>query len=294
MSRRAWGILCLGLAWAAPFGCRTSATNDLWKDVPSSGDAGDPNWAASHATPDGGIAPPPGCVVDPASVTAMKSVDVPQGAFAMGCNAQVDTECKDDERPEHTVTLGAFAIDETEVTQAQYALCLQAGACTRPYCVWDPCKAPTLPIACIDYVQAQAYCAFAGERLPTEAEWEKAARSPDGRKYPWGNDPADCTKANMDGCGGVKTVASLSAGASSYGALDMGGNLVEWVADVYDPQYYAASPANDPPGPVRNQDSRFGGRGGGWRSEAVWQRASARDLYEWDYYKDSLGFRCAK
>ena len=279
-----------------PLGCRTAATADLWKNVPQADvDAGDPSYATDHATPDGGVPLPPSCAVDPASVTSTTTADVPAGVFAMGCQPANDAECRADENPGHDVTLADFAIDVNEITQAEYAVCLQDGKCTLPYCAWDPCTSPTLPIACVDYDQAQAYCAYVGKHLPTEAQWEKAARSSDGRKFPWGNDPADCTKANMDGCSGhTLPVGSLAAGASPFGALDMAGNVVEWVADVYDEAYYASSPATDPTGPARTATSQLSGRGGGWRSAEIWQRTSARDLYEWNYFKDSLGFRCAK
>jgi formylglycine-generating enzyme required for sulfatase activity len=279
-------------ASAVGCGLRTAATSDLWKDVPvTKVDGGE---ITDRATPNGGIAPPPGCVVDPATVAPMESLDVAEGEFAMGCNAAVDDECHADENPQHNVSIRPFAVDKTEVTQAEYAVCLQNGQCTKPYCKWDPCAAPTLPIACVSYEQAQRYCASIGKRLPTEAEWEKAARGTDGRKYPWGNDPPDCDKTNMDGCGGPKPVASVPAGASAYGALDMAGNVVEWVSDVYDEAYYASSPPSDPTGPAPAPTAKHGGRGGGWRSIGFWSRASTRDFYEFDYVKDSLGFRCVK
>lgn len=293
-SMRALALLVLCSAGAVPLGCRlrTAATNDLWKDVPQ-GDAGQPS-DEDHATPGHEQGPPPGCVVDASKTESMQTVDVPAASFGMGCNASVDNECRDDEKPQHNVNLGGFSIDQTEVTQAQYALCLQDGACTKPYCVWDPCSNPKLPMVCIDYDQAVAYCNHLGKRLPTEAEWEQAARGTDGRKFPWGNDAADCEHANMDGCGGVKTVGSLPAGGSPFGALDMAGNVVEWVADAYDAAYYASSPSDNPQGPARTAQSWMSGRGGGWRSEEIWQRTSSRDLYEQTYVKDSLGFRCVK
>jgi len=288
--RSAVFVMCA--ASAVALGCRTASPGDLFKNVPKV-DGGDTS-SEDHATPGHEVGPPPGCVVDPKSVDAKTMVDVPAASFAMGCNAAVDDECRDDEKPQHTVNLGAFSIDQTEVTAAEYALCLQDGGCTKPYCAWDPCKNPKLPMVCIDYDQAVAYCNHVGKRLPTEAEWEQAARGGDGRKFPWGNEPADCDHANMDGCGGVKAVGSVPAGGSPFGALDMAGNVVEWVSDVYDAAYYQSSPQDNPQGPPRTAASWMGGRGGGWRSEAIWQRASSRDLYEQDYVKDSLGFRCVK
>lgn len=219
-------------------------------------------------------------------------VEVPAGAFDMGCNAEVDTECLDDEKPMHAVTLSAFEIERTEVTQDEYAACVTDGDCEPPSCAWD-CDATELPASCVTIDQATVYCAWAGRRLPTEAEWEKAARGDDGRKYPWGNDEPDCTRANMSGCGSVAMpVGSIAAGASPYGALDMAGNMVEMVSDWYDEAYYAASPAADPTGPAMG--TRYTGRGGGYASEATWQRTSKRDWYDLEDTAASLGFRCAR
>jgi iron(II)-dependent oxidoreductase len=220
------------------------------------------------------------------------TVDVPGASFMMGCNADVDEQCDDDEKPQHEVALSAFAIDRTEVTQDQYAACIGSGACTPPACPWD-CSHTDYPATCLDWAQAQAFCAWAGKRLPTEAEWELAARGKKAQKYPWGNDDPDCSLTNMAGCGDeVVPVGSLPDGASPYGALDMAGNVVEMVADYYDAHYYADSPTDDPTGPANG--TRYGGRGGGYKSETVWQRASKRDWYNFDDEGSALGFRCAE
>ncbi|HWZ91648.1 MAG TPA: SUMF1/EgtB/PvdO family nonheme iron enzyme [Polyangiaceae bacterium] len=218
-------------------------------------------------------------------------VSVPAGDFIMGCNAAVDTECLDDEKPMHTVTLTAYQIDRTEVTQDQYAACVAAGACAAPSCPWD-CSKTNYPATCLVLTDAKAYCSWAGARLPTEAEWEKAARGSSGNKFPWGNSAPDCTLTNMSGCAGsAQPVGSLAAGKSPYGALDMAGNVVEMVSDWYDASYYATSPTSDPPGPASG--TRYGGRGGGFKSEATWQRASKRDWYDLTDSGAALGFRCA-
>lgn len=210
----------------------------------------------------------------------------------MGCNAAVDAECRPDEKPLHTVTLGAYEIDKNEVTQEEYSACVEAKACPPPSCTWD-CSVPGMPAGCVIWEQAKAYCAFAGKRLPTEAEWEKAARGTDGRKFPWGNEAADCDKVNMTGCGDIAdAVGTHPSGASPYGALDMAGNMVEMVADWYEATFYAASPAADPKGPASG--NRYGGRGGGFRSDSTWQRTSARDWYDLTDTGASLGFRCAR
>lgn len=220
------------------------------------------------------------------------TIPIPAGEFVMGCNSAVDDECESDETPMHTVDLSAYEIDRNEVTQDQYASCVNAGSCAPPKCEWD-CAATTLPASCVTQDDAIDYCTWVGKRLPTEAEWEKAARGSDGRKFPWGNQPADCTLVNMVDCVGSSTpVGSYPNGASPYGALDMGGNMVEIVADFYDESYYSVSPSVDPKGPATG--SRFVGRGGGWRSTAFWQRTSVRDWYDPPDAGISFGFRCAR
>ena len=219
-------------------------------------------------------------------------VKVPAGPFDMGCNGALDADCLDDEKPSHEVTLSAFEIDETEVTQDQYAECVLAGTCDPPLCAWD-CSAKNYPAACVTWDQAKMYCAWAKKRLPTEAEWEKAARGTDGRKYPWGKKEPSCSEANMTGCGEkAAPVGSHSAGASPYGALDMAGNMVEMLEDFYDATYYQSSPLKDPKGPA--QGKRFVGRGGGYKSKALWQRTSSRDWYDPPDFGKPLGFRCAR
>jgi len=277
--------------------CRMAGPNELvgtvhgGQDHPDGGAAsGAPEelpTASRLANPNCGAAPP----AAPSAV-----VDVPAGAFTMGCNPAVDEECRSDEDPGHDVALKAFRIDVTEVTQAQYYACVASGACLAPTCDWDPCGArANHPVVCVSRVDAIAYCTQQQKRLPTEAEWEKAARGTTGAKFPWGNDPVDCAHANLAGCmNGTEPVGSHPSGISPYGALDMAGNVVEWTADVYNPTYYVTSPLADPPGPAATpQYGSFVGRGGGWNSTEIWQRASARDDYEGTYFKKTFGIRCA-
>lgn len=189
-------------------------------------------------------------------------VYVPAGEFLMGSTDEdigaVLDECSDcerswfsDEQPQHTVYLDAFWIDRTEVTNAQYRKCVEAEACKESGC-WDESdvNAPDQPVVCVVWDDAQDYAAWVGGRLPTEAEWEKAARGTDGRLYPWGNSPPDCHKANYVGCAGkALPVGSHPEGASPYGVLDMAGNVFEWVADLYDADYYSWTPFRNPQGP---------------------------------------------
>jgi formylglycine-generating enzyme required for sulfatase activity len=264
--------LLIGFGALALTAC--GSNNDSDKSAGSSGGSG------------GGVAVACTTTADPSEL-----LSVPAGEFAMGCNEAVDKACDEDEKPQHTVMISAFSIERTEVSQAQYNACMLDGACDPPICEWE-CEHAEYPAWCVTSKHAQQYCAWAGRRLPTEAEWEKAARGPDGAVYPWGDGAPDCSFANMSGCGdSAKPVGSLEAGASPYGALDMAGNMVEMVADRYDEAYYAASPVADPRGP--GEGKRYVGRGGGFKSETKWIRASKRDWYDDDDAAGSLGFRCA-
>jgi formylglycine-generating enzyme required for sulfatase activity len=270
-----WGALVL-------FAC--GSMNDSDKNGTGDSNAGTANSSAGTG---GGAATQCTASADPGD-----TVDVPAGEFAMGCNEEVDSACDEDEKPQHTVMVSAFAIDRTEVTQAQYTACVLDGACLPPSCDWN-CDNADYPASCLVSSQAETYCAWAGKRLPTEAEWEKAARGSDARKFPWGNDEPSCSMVNMSGCGGAaKPVGSLPSGASPYGALDMAGNMVEMVADRYDEAYYSASPASDPQGPGSGE--RYVGRGGGFKSDSKFVRTSKRDWYDLTDAGASLGFRCAR
>jgi len=216
----------------------------------------------------------------------MVMVYVPAGEFLMG-SSDADGQARDDEKPQHTVYLDAYWIDRTEVTNAQYRKCVEAGACREPEC-WS---VRDQPVVCVGWGDAQAYAAWVGGRLPTEAEWEKAARGMDGRIYPWGNGAPDCSRANYSSCvGRPAVVGSYPAGASPYGALDMAGNVWEWVADWYEEGYYARSPDRNPQGPA------YGGlwvvRGGSFYLGRDYARCASRyrnfPLGDWS---NNYGFR---
>ena len=227
---------------------------------------------------------------------------VPEGEFLMGC-AVADTDCDDDEKPPRKVWLRAFQIDRTEVTVGQYAKCVKAGACMEPksgggQCNWKVEGRQNHPVNCVDWHQAAAYCAWAKMRLPTEAEWEKAARGTDGGIWPAGEVPT-CRHAIMDesgtGCGVRHTwaVGTRPDGASPYGALDMAGNVWEWVADWYGAGYYKDAPGRDPKGPERGVDRVY--RGGSWNDGVPWMlRASERNRARPRRQYSGLGFRCAR
>jgi serine/threonine-protein kinase len=233
-------------------------------------------------------------------------VFVPAGEFEMGSE-----DGEDHESPIHPVYLDAFWIDQTEVTNRQYAMCVAAGACKAPYgstsfdrpSYYGNSQFDDYPVIRVDWYRAAAYCAWAGRRLPTEAEWEKAARGTEvgplgyGRMYPWG-EGIDCSLANYwgkdGGCVGDTTpVGSYPDGASPYGALDMTGNVWEWVADLYDNNYYSVSPYDNPPGPSSGDFHVM--RGGSFilnwslvRATSRFAEGPSRSEYDAEY-----GFRCA-
>jgi formylglycine-generating enzyme required for sulfatase activity len=220
---------------------------------------------------------------------------VPAGEFTMG-SPSGDA----DEQPAHRVYVDAFSMDKYEVTVGQYAAFLQETGGDRPS-DWKTMNQPThqkRPVVNVDWADAARYCKWAGKRLPTEAEWEKAARGTDGRLYPWGNDPPTPLRANYgktewNNHGVLVPVGTLEDGKSPYGVYDMAGNVWEWVSDWYDPNYYKNSPSQNPTGPSTGGFKVL--RGGSWNN-------SPRILRSADRYFDppsfrSLyfpGFRCAK
>lgn len=235
-------------------------------------------------------------------------VYVPAGEFRMG-----STDGDADEQPLHTVHLDAFWIDKYEVTNAQYRKCVAVGVCRPPSdytsnsrdAYYDDPQYDNYPVVYVSWHDARTYCQWAGKRLPSEAEWEKAARGTTAQQYPWGdhdpkadelnfcdrNCPFDEWRDNAvdDGFADTAPVGSFPAGRSPYGALDMAGNVAEWTGSLYMNYPYDASDGREDP----NSEAARVSRGGTWGDEAWDGRAASRSGDPPDFSDDDIGFRCA-
>ena len=247
----------------------------------------------------------------------VEMVLIPAGVFIMGSDTGLP-----DEQPVHAVYLDAFYIDLNETTNAEYRACVDAGVCQPPDYI-DCCASPgtqwyslrpdyfyspeydNYPVTWLSWAKAATYCEWRGTRLPTEAEWEKAARGTDGRLYPWGNEQPTPELANFIWWEGdfdqrplynTAPVGSYPAGASPYSVLDMAGNLYEWVQDLYDPTYYARSPYANPQGPTEEEGSWQIARGGSFWNKPDRLRIPNRNhtYLPPDVGHFDAGVRCAK
>ncbi len=227
------------------------------------------------------------CTQNPAQPDEM--IVITAGWFTMG----QDNERRSN-RPEREVFLDAYAIDRTEVTNFAFGEFVdQTGFI--PERGWDESYAldqGDLPVVALLWEEADAYCTWAGKRLPTEAEWEKAARGTDARIYPWG-DPWDASRANTaeGGIGAPQSVGSYPDGASPYGVLNMTGNVAEWVSDHFDFDYYTYAPDHNPRGPEKPLD--HGLHGGSYADPAEFATAFFRNSSHSALPNYRVGFRCA-
>lgn len=255
---------------------------------------------------------------DPPPVGAM--VTVPAGWFWMGCDWNhlgYGDGCNDKDTPLHRVYLDSYAIDKYEVTNVEYRACEKAGACETPRRsnshersnYYRNREYDLYPVLFVSRINAIQYCTWAGKRLPTEAEWEKAARGPiDTRPFPWGDEAPDCTTQNRpdeekcDQLVDTTRVGSFPRGTSIYGALDMTGNVFEWVQDVADWGWYKVSPSVNPVNLPRSSDDFTVIRSGSYRDRFSYLRVFHRHsghhgdfvAHDAPYYRnDRTGFRCA-
>jgi formylglycine-generating enzyme required for sulfatase activity len=218
---------------------------------------------------------------------------VSAGEFMMGSNLA------DDERPAHHVYLNAFYMDKYEVTVGQYAKYLEVTDMEEPpdWHIMNQPQHQKRPVVNVDWDDAVMYCKWAGKRLPTEAEWEKAARGTDERIYPWGNEAPTRLHANYgrkewNDHLALVPVGSFEEGRSSYGIYDMAGNAWEWVSDWYDYDYYKNSPRRNPIGPTTGESKVV--RGGSWLYVSEFLRSAHRFEAQPTNRHFGYGFRCAK
>ncbi|MBN2555468.1 MAG: SUMF1/EgtB/PvdO family nonheme iron enzyme [Anaerolineales bacterium] len=228
-------------------------------------------------------------------VDGMELVYIPAGSFKMGLDGGIL-----DQEPAHDVQLDAYWMDRTEVTNAMYAQCVEAGSCNPPAVMrsytrdyyFGSSEYENYPVLFVSWYDAQDYCFWTGRRLPTEAEWERAARGDDGRMYPWGNDVPTCELADFAGCGAdTSEVGSHPDGASVYGVHDLAGNVGEWVGDWYEWDYYASSEPSNPTGPISGEERVT--RGGDWSDSASVLRSTNRVEFGPRGATNGSGIRCA-
>lgn len=240
-------------------------------------------------------------------------VSIPAGTFLMGSDKKVDRNAYPAELPQRKVYLDAYEIDKFEVTTVQFLKFVLATN-RAPLIDWQydggnfQDTMASHPVMHVSWFDAEAYCTWAGKRLPTSAEWEKAARGEDGRIYPWGNEPAGLSRANFGRTGlsgpvrdrperlllypPIISVDKYENAVSPYGVYQMSGNVAEWTADWYDPGYYKKAPDRNPKGPEKGTQKAF--RGGGWIDSTPSVRPAQRNGTEPTTKMNWLGFRCAR
>jgi formylglycine-generating enzyme required for sulfatase activity len=238
-------------------------------------------------------------IVNPLDGAAL--INIPAGKFSMGSDPDSDPYFWGAEAPIHEVFITEYYVYMLEVTNAQYAKCVTEHQCPRPQQIYSRTRREyygnprfdAYPVVYVTYQMAASYCVWAGGRLPSEAEWEKAARSTDGRLFPWGSalPSADLANYNGTGVGDTNSVGSYPSGASPYGVLDMGGNVLEWTYDLFDKGYYSYSQLDNPFGPSTGSSRVI--RGGSWTSGFDGLRTVARASLRPEQSAEMVGFRCA-
>lgn len=240
-------------------------------------------------------------------------VTIPAGTFLMGSDKKVDRNAYQPEFPQRRVYLDAYEIDKFEVTTVQFLKFVLATD-RKPLIDWQyeggnfQETMANHPVMHVSWFEAEAYCQWAGKRLPTSAEWEKAARGEDGRIYPWGNEPAGLSRANFGRTGlsgpvrdrperlllypPIISVDKYENAVSPYGVFQLAGNVAEWTADWYDPHYYKTAPDRNPKGPEKGTQRAF--RGGGWIDSTPSVRPAQRNGTDPNTKMNWLGFRCAR
>ena len=242
-------------------------------------------------------------ILQPVEITDANGVSmrlVPAGEFTMGSDGDSDSR-----NPSHNVYLDAFYMDKYEVTNAYYEDCVTAGVCDPPHetksdfrpSYYGNSQYDNFPVIYVDWYMARTYCEeWRGSRLPTEAEWEKAARGTDGRTYPWG-EGISCDQANYDGdpdpfnfcLGETSEVGSYESGQSPYDLFDMAGNVFEWTSSLYKPYPYNATDGRED---LTGNGSRVI-RGGAWSEGPNDQQVFYRSWIGPDLSESAIGFRCA-
>ena len=278
--RALYGLTCTSLMFVL-FGCSGAVPVSVAPQV------------SEHAVSTFTVAAADVAVRTDVSMALIPAVEFPMGSVKGSANAKMS------EGPQRMVFLDAYYMDVYEVTTKNYAKFIAA---TQPQVpkAWNQVNLSAhgdRPVVGVTWDDAVAYCAWVGKRLPTEAEWEKAARGTDGRQYPWGNEAPTADRATLtkkwDGYDTPTPVGSLEAGKSPYGLYDMAGNAMEWVSDWYDPKYYdTAGHENNPQGPDVGKAGIV--RGGGWGFLPTDARSARRINPPRETRCTNIGFRCAK
>ena len=225
----------------------------------------------------------------------MEMVYVSEGEFLMG-SLKNDQDANSNEKKQRGVYLDAFWIDQTEVTYAQYAMCVSDGDCSAPTDEKDYRKndMSNHPVVFVSWYDASSYCAWAGRRLPTEAEWEKAARGIYASRFPWGED-ISCDNTNYSDCRDFVSTAPVGyyaeTGSSIYGVYDMAGNVWEWTQDWYQDDFYSLA-GDENPVNINSESGLRVLRGGSCNSYSDYLRSAHRDARKTDNSSEYIGIRC--